>query len=115
MLRCYISTTNNKPRARTDSTSDLSLPVDTDDATAGIVDSSDKDGLSADAVHVDAGARLNVVEVDVAKLGDQVDYVILGAHLEGLGEGRGDQKVEGERGGGRGGGRRRGDKGRKTV
>lgn len=82
--------------------SDLALPVDTDDATAGIVDCSDKDGLSADAVHVDAGSRLNVVEVDVAKLGDQVDYVILGAHLEGLREGRGDQKMEGERGGGRG-------------
>ena len=46
------------------------------------MDSSNKDGLSTDAVHVDAGASLNVIEVHVAKLGDEVDYIILGAHLE---------------------------------
>ena len=61
--------------------SDLPLPVDSDDATGGLVDSCDKDCLSTDAVHVDAGARLNVVEMDVAKLGDQVDDVILLTHL----------------------------------
>ena len=44
-----------------------------------------KDGLSGDAVHVDAGASLQVIEVHVAKLGDQVDDVVLGAHLGGGG------------------------------
>ena len=43
---------------------------------------SDKDGLSTDAVHVDTGTGLKVIEVDVAKLGDEVDDVILGTHLQ---------------------------------
>ena len=42
----------------------------------------DENGLSADPVHVDAGPCLQVVEVDVAKLGDEVDHIVLGAHLE---------------------------------
>jgi hypothetical protein len=37
----------------------------------------DEDGVRADAVHVDAGTRLHVVEVDVAKLGDHVDHIVL--------------------------------------
>ena len=45
------------------------------------MDGSDKDGLAADAVHVDTGASLNVIEVDVAKLGDQVDDIELLTHL----------------------------------
>lgn len=60
----------------------LAFPVDSYDATAGIVHSGHKDSLPADPVHVDASARLQVVEVDVAKLGDKVDYVVLGTHLE---------------------------------
>ena len=59
----------------------LSLPVDSNDATRGFMDSSDKNGLTTDAVHVDTGASLNVIEVDVAKLGDQVDDVKLLTHL----------------------------------
>ena len=59
----------------------LPLSVDSDDATGSFVDSSDKDGFTANAVHVDAGAGLNVVQVDVAKLGDQVDDIILLTHL----------------------------------
>lgn len=59
----------------------LSLSVDTNDSTGGLMDSRDKDGLSTDAVHVDTGASLNVVQVDVAKLGDQVDDIILLTHL----------------------------------
>ena len=47
------------------------------------MDSRDKDGLSADAVHVDARASLKVVQVDVAKLGDQVDCIVLCADLKG--------------------------------
>ena len=60
------------------------------------MDSSDKDGLSTDAVHVDAGASLNVIEMHVAKLGDEVDYIILGAHLEQREEG-GERERERER------------------
>lgn len=60
----------------------LAFPVDSYDATAGIVHSSHKDSLPTDTVHVDASARLQVVKVDVAKLGDKVDYVVLGTHLE---------------------------------
>ena len=55
------------------------------------MDSSDKDGLSTDAVHVDAGAGLNVIEMHVAKLGDEVDHIILGAHLEKREERRGEE------------------------
>lgn len=47
------------------------------------MDGSHKDGLPADAVHVDTGTSLNVIEMDVAKLGDQVDDVILLTHLNG--------------------------------
>ena len=64
------------------------------------MDSSDKDGLSTDAVHVDAGASLNVIEMHVAKLGDEVDYIILGAHLEQREEG-GERERERERDEGR--------------
>ena len=45
------------------------------------MDSSDKDDLCTDAVHVDASASLNVIEVHIAKLGDEVNHIILGAHL----------------------------------
>ena len=45
------------------------------------MDSSYKDGFTADAIHVDASSGLNVVQVYVAKLGDQVDDIILLAHL----------------------------------
>ena len=41
----------------------------------------DKDGLGTDPVHVDADARLHVVQVDVAVLGDQVNHSVLFAHL----------------------------------
>ena len=60
----------------------LALPVHSYDPTAGIMYRSNKDGLPTDTVHVDASACLKVVKVDVAKLGDEVDYVVLGAHLE---------------------------------
>lgn len=43
--------------------------------------SSDKDGLTADTVHVDAGTRLQVIQVDVAILGDQENHIVLGAYL----------------------------------
>lgn len=43
--------------------------------------SRDEDGLSADAVHVDAGARLQVIEVNVAVFGNKENHVLLGAYL----------------------------------
>ena len=52
------------------------------------MDGRDKDGLSADAVHVDARASLKVVQVEVAKLGDQIDHTVLCTHLHTVG-GRG--------------------------
>ena len=42
----------------------------------------DKDGLSANPVHVDTCPSFEVVEVNVAKLGDEVDDIILCAHLQ---------------------------------
>jgi hypothetical protein len=40
-----------------------------------------KNGLSADAVHVDAHARLAVVQVNVTVLGDQVGNTVLVTYL----------------------------------
>jgi len=69
----------------------LSLPVHPDDARRGLVRRRDEDGLAADAVHVDAGARLQVVQVDVAILGDEENHILLGAYLEKPGRERRDQ------------------------
>lgn len=43
--------------------------------------SSNKDGLSTDAVHVDAGARLQVIQVNVAIFGNEENHILLGAYL----------------------------------
>lgn len=43
--------------------------------------SGDKDGLSTDAVHVDAGASLQVIEMDVAIFGNEENHIVLGAYL----------------------------------
>ncbi len=43
--------------------------------------SSDKDGLPADAVHIDAGACLQVIQVNVAIFGNKENHVLLGAYL----------------------------------
>lgn len=59
----------------------LSLPVDPDDAWGGLMWSSNKDGLPADAVHVDAGACLQVIQVNVAIFGNKENHVLLGAYL----------------------------------
>ena len=55
----------------------LSLSVNSDDARAGFVGGGDENGVARDAIHVDASARLEVVQVDVAVLGDQVHDVVL--------------------------------------
>ena len=41
-----------------------------------------KDGVSTDPVLVDDGASLNVVEVDIAVLGDQIDDAVLLRNLQ---------------------------------
>jgi hypothetical protein len=43
---------------------------------------SHKDGVTANAVHVDACAGLNVIQVDVAIFGDQVNDIIFGSNLD---------------------------------
>ena len=60
----------------------LSLPVDADDPGCCLVRGGDKDGVATDAVHIDACTCLDVVQVDVAVLGDHVDHIVFGANLE---------------------------------
>lgn len=47
---------------------------------------SNEDGLAGDSIHVEADARLEVVQVDEAVLGDEVDDAVLLGHLHGHGE-----------------------------
>ena len=67
----------------------LSFPVDSNDPIGGVTGSCDKDGVTADPVHVDACARLQVKHVDLAKLCDHVDHVIPVGYVCGIGMGRG--------------------------
>ena len=55
----------------------LALLVDTNDSVRALMLSSDEDGLARDTVHVDARARLEVVDMDEAVLGDEVDDAVL--------------------------------------
>ena len=55
----------------------LPLAIDTHDAVRWLMDRGDKNGVPTDPVHVDASARLQIIEMDVAKLGDEVDDTIL--------------------------------------
>lgn len=64
----------------------LALFVDTNDTIRRLVLSSDENGLAGDTVHVDACARLKVVEVNEAELGDQVRNAMLFGHLHSDGE-----------------------------
>ena len=60
---------------------DLAAPVDPDDAIAGVVLGRHEDGVGTDPVLVDQGPGLNVVQVDVAVLGDQINDVVLLGNL----------------------------------
>lgn len=60
----------------------LSLTVDTNDATGGLVGGGDEDGVATDAVHEDTSATLNVIQMNIPILGDEVYYIMLRAHLE---------------------------------
>ena len=59
----------------------LSFAIDADYSVAGLMRCRHKNGLSADAVHVDAHARLAVVQVNVTVLGDQVGNTVLVTYL----------------------------------
>ena len=41
------------------------------------MDGSDKDGVTANAVHVDACAGLQVIQVDISKFGNEINDIIL--------------------------------------
>lgn len=42
----------------------------------------DKNGLSADPVHVDTSSSLQVIQVDVAIFSDEKDNILLGTDLD---------------------------------
>ena len=56
----------------------LPLTVDTHDTAGGCVFGGDEDRLRRDAVHVDAHASLDLVQVHVAVLGHDVDDAVFG-------------------------------------
>lgn len=55
----------------------------TDNAASALMRRSDKDGLARDAIHVDADGALDVIHVNVAVLGDEIDDVVLVRNLHG--------------------------------
>ncbi len=59
----------------------LSFPVHADDSRCGFVGCRHKNGLSADSVHVDAGARLQVIQMNVTVFSDEKYDVLFGADL----------------------------------
>lgn len=59
----------------------LSFPVDSNDTSSWLVGCSDKNGLTADPVHVDTSPSLQVIQVDVAIFGDEKDDILLGTNL----------------------------------
>lgn len=59
----------------------LSFPVDTDDSSCGFVGCRHKNGLSADSVHVDAGARFQVVQMNVTIFSDEKYDILFGTDL----------------------------------
>ena len=57
----------------------LALAVNTHNSRCGIIGDGNEDGLVTDAVHVDAGARFNVVGVQISIFGNQEhDGILLG-------------------------------------
>lgn len=59
----------------------LSFPVHANDSSCGFVGCRHKNGLSADSVHVDAGARLQVVQMNVTVFSDEKYDILFGADL----------------------------------
>lgn len=67
-------------------TQDLSLPVDSNDTILDLVLCCGEDCLSGDTIHVDTLSRLEVVEVNESKLGDEVNDTMALRDLHGNGE-----------------------------
>lgn len=51
----------------------LPFPVDSNDTTRGLANGRDKDGICSDPTVEDTCPSLQVIEMDVAKLGEEVD------------------------------------------
>lgn len=64
----------------------LSFSVDANNSASRFIRCSDKNGIGTDTIHVDAGAGLNVIEMNVAILGNKINNVVLGRHLHGYGK-----------------------------
>ena len=63
---------------------DLTSPVDSDDAIAGVVRGRHEDCVRADSVLVDQSSSLDVVQVNVSVLGDQIHDAVLLRDLQTL-------------------------------
>lgn len=61
----------------------LTTPVDTNDTVRRLMLGSNKDGVSADPVHVNACTRLEVVKVDEPELGHEIDNSVKLGDLNG--------------------------------
>lgn len=59
----------------------LSFPVDADNPSCGIMGRSHKNGLPTDSVHVDASARLQVIQMNVTVFSDEIYNIVFGADL----------------------------------
>lgn len=64
----------------------MTLAVDSDNSSSCLVLCCNKDGITTDSVHVDAGAGLQVIQVDEAELCDEVNDAVFLADLHGDGE-----------------------------
>lgn len=51
----------------------LSLAVDTKNSASWFVLSGNENSLTRDAIHVYAGASLNIIQMDISILGDQIN------------------------------------------
>lgn len=60
----------------------LSLAVDPNDATGRFMRGCDEDGIPTNAVHEDAGPTFDVIEVNIAILGDEIDDIMLTTNLK---------------------------------
>lgn len=59
----------------------LSFPIDSNDSRCSFMGCSHKNGLATYSVHVDAGAGLQVIQMNVTVFSDEKDDIMFGAHL----------------------------------
>lgn len=60
----------------------LAFSVNPDNTSSWFMGGSDKNGLPTNPVHVDTSSSLQVVQVDVAILSDEKDYILLRTDLD---------------------------------